>query len=307
MPTSMSTSAIGTKLHLSPYAESALPVIVTGKWPSCPYLNPWASFLVFSPCSVEKWEGKRAAEGASAEQSSICCFLCCLAWREMPPVEHGNGEDVEEDGDVWNQPSLGKAQENAELQNHRGWKGHRIASSNPLLKQFSYSRLHKKTSTWVLNVSREGDSTTSLGSLFQCSSAAGSSPREWMPSTAQSLSSNPFLPFPVYSLCRYFLVTNWFGLQFILQLLVRKKQLLSGAANGQTPFPFHFLLLRPFLLHKVHVCERRHLSPCANVAGALGILHVFLNRKTKWNSCLPHHWNVEPHCRRNHIIGQIDR
>ena len=31
MPTSMSTSAIGTKLHLSPYAESALPVIVTGK------------------------------------------------------------------------------------------------------------------------------------------------------------------------------------------------------------------------------------------------------------------------------------
>lgn len=120
MPTSMSTLATGTKLHLSPYAESVLPVIVTGKWSSCPYLNPSASFIVFSPCSVEKW--KRAAGEANAEQSSICCFLCCLAWREMLPAEHGNGEEAGEDGDFWNQPSLGKAQENAELQNHRGWK-----------------------------------------------------------------------------------------------------------------------------------------------------------------------------------------
>jgi len=33
----------------------------------------------------------------------------------------------------------------------------------------TYSRLHRTLSRWVLNISRDGDSTTSLGSLFQCS------------------------------------------------------------------------------------------------------------------------------------------
>ena len=33
----------------------------------------------------------------------------------------------------------------------------------------TYSRLHRTLSRWVLNISREGDSTTSLDSLFQCS------------------------------------------------------------------------------------------------------------------------------------------
>ena len=33
----------------------------------------------------------------------------------------------------------------------------------------TYSRLHRTLSRRVLNISREGDSTTSLGSLFQCS------------------------------------------------------------------------------------------------------------------------------------------
>jgi len=33
----------------------------------------------------------------------------------------------------------------------------------------TYSRLHRTLSRWVLNISREGESTTSLGSLFQCS------------------------------------------------------------------------------------------------------------------------------------------
>jgi len=32
-----------------------------------------------------------------------------------------------------------------------------------------YSRLHRTASRQVLSISREGDSTTSLGSLFQCS------------------------------------------------------------------------------------------------------------------------------------------
>jgi len=42
-------------------------------------------------------------------------------------------------------------------------------SSSPtsLPKQGHYSRLHRTLSRWVLNISREGDSTTSLGSLFQ--------------------------------------------------------------------------------------------------------------------------------------------
>jgi len=33
----------------------------------------------------------------------------------------------------------------------------------------TYSRLHRTLSSRELNISREGDSTTSLGSLFQCS------------------------------------------------------------------------------------------------------------------------------------------
>jgi len=44
-----------------------------------------------------------------------------------------------------------------------------IPQSNPPLEQVPYSRLHRKASSWVLNISREGDSTSSLGSLFQCS------------------------------------------------------------------------------------------------------------------------------------------
>jgi len=50
----------------------------------------------------------------------------------------------------------------------RGWKGPlNIIQSNTLLKQVPYSRLHRKVSKQVLNNSREGDSTTSLGNLFQ--------------------------------------------------------------------------------------------------------------------------------------------
>ena len=42
------------------------------------------------------------------------------------------------------------------------------SSPTPLLKQVPCSRLQRKVSRWVLSISR-GDSTTSLGSLFQCS------------------------------------------------------------------------------------------------------------------------------------------
>jgi len=39
----------------------------------------------------------------------------------------------------------------------------------PCRSRVTYSRLHRILSRRVLNISREGDSTTSLGSLFQCS------------------------------------------------------------------------------------------------------------------------------------------
>lgn len=119
----------------------------------------------------------------------------------------------------------------------QGWERHRkmqncriigaggtlgITWAIPMLKQVLYNRLHNKTLRWVLSISRERDSTTFMGNLFCCSSVPGSSPRKQKLSTAQSHSSNPFL-LTVYSFSRYFLVTNWFGLQFILQLLVRKK------------------------------------------------------------------------------------
>ena len=43
------------------------------------------------------------------------------------------------------------------------------SSPTPCRSRVTYSRLHRTLSRWVLNISREGDSTTSLGSLFQCS------------------------------------------------------------------------------------------------------------------------------------------
>ena len=39
----------------------------------------------------------------------------------------------------------------------------------PCRSRVTYSRLHRTSSSRVLNISREGDSTISLGSLFQCS------------------------------------------------------------------------------------------------------------------------------------------
>jgi len=43
----------------------------------------------------------------------------------------------------------------------------RSPTSTLSAKTVPYSRLHRKTPSWVLNISREGDSTTSPGSLFQ--------------------------------------------------------------------------------------------------------------------------------------------
>ena len=59
-----------------------------------------------------------------------------------------------------------------ESQNHRmlgvgrDSMGHLVQA--PCRSRVSYSRLHRTLSRWVLNISREGDSITSLGNLFQC-------------------------------------------------------------------------------------------------------------------------------------------
>jgi len=57
-----------------------------------------------------------------------------------------------------------------ELQNHTiagvGRDFKRSSSPTPLLKQVPYGRLHRSVSRQVLNISTEGYSTTSLGSLF---------------------------------------------------------------------------------------------------------------------------------------------
>lgn len=58
------------------------------------------------------------------------------------------------------------------LWNHKtvgvGRDHERSLSPIPLLKQVFKSRSHRKASRWVLSIPR-GDSTTSPGSLFQCS------------------------------------------------------------------------------------------------------------------------------------------
>ena len=56
-----------------------------------------------------------------------------------------------------------------ESQNCSGLKGLlEIVESNQTLKQVPYSRLHRKASRGILNISR-GDSTTPLDNLFQYS------------------------------------------------------------------------------------------------------------------------------------------
>ena len=60
-----------------------------------------------------------------------------------------------------------------ESRNCRGWKGPlEIIKSSLSAKQAPYSRLHRWVTRQVLNISREGESTASLGSLFQCSATS---------------------------------------------------------------------------------------------------------------------------------------
>lgn len=59
-----------------------------------------------------------------------------------------------------------------ESQGCGGWKGTpEVIEPNPLLTQVPYSRSHRKVSRWVLDISGEGDSTTSLSSTHLHGSA----------------------------------------------------------------------------------------------------------------------------------------
>ena len=69
--------------------------------------------------------------------------------------------------------SIPMIMQNRESQNYRMLRGGRdlcgSSSPTPCSSRVTQSRLHRTASRWVLNFSREGDSTTSLGNLFQCS------------------------------------------------------------------------------------------------------------------------------------------
>jgi len=72
--------------------------------------------------------------------------------------------------------SQAAAYRDTESQNSRGWKGPLwVTQPNPCPNRVTQSRGHRTLSRQVLNISREGDSTTSLGSLFQCSEGRSSS------------------------------------------------------------------------------------------------------------------------------------
>jgi len=50
--------------------------------------------------------------------------------------------------------------------NGRGWKRPLLIESSPIVKQVPYSRLHRKTFRWILNLSK-GEYTVSMDGLFQ--------------------------------------------------------------------------------------------------------------------------------------------
>jgi len=74
-------------------------------------------------------------------------------------------------------------------------------SPNPtlLLKQVHCSRLYRKASSWVLNISREDDSSTSLGSLFQFSVTR--TVKEFSCMFLWNFLCCSFCPLPLFCLC----------------------------------------------------------------------------------------------------------
>ena len=75
----------------------------------------------------------------------------------------------------------------------------RSRSLTLLLKQVPCSSLHMKASSWVLNISRERDSTTSPDSLFQCSVTV----KEVFPHVCMDIPMFQFVPIVPCSLARH--------------------------------------------------------------------------------------------------------
>lgn len=93
----------------------------------------------------------------------------------------------------------------------------------PLLKLVPCSKLHRKASRWILNIFKEGNSTTSLGSLFQCSVTL----------KVKKLSFMFVWNFLCYSLC---------PLSFVLSLSTTKKSL--GPHTRPLPIRYFYVLIR---------------------------------------------------------------
>jgi len=89
-----------------------------------------------------------------------------IAGTQLPDAvqAHSTGADG-----LWASPWMCRQTETSQNQRTVGLKGPlETTESNFLLKKVPYRRFHRKATKQILNTSREGDTTASLGSLFQC-------------------------------------------------------------------------------------------------------------------------------------------
>ena len=104
-------------------------------WQPCPWQGGWNEAVFKVPCTVS--------------HSVIRCHAQFLYW--------------------YSEAQYASVHEYVFCNNHWITRVGRSSSPTALLKHFSYNRSHSKASRGVLNIRSEGDSTISLGSLFQCS------------------------------------------------------------------------------------------------------------------------------------------